>query len=82
MALVLFAVIGFAIGYWLEMSRAGYVTLALTAVGTAIGQIALMLATQSREAITMLPLEVGSVLLFFMLTGAVTRVFIRARRKA
>src|SRR6266550_6598883 len=43
MVLVLFAVIGCFVGYRLEMTRAGYVTMALTAVGFSAGQIILLL---------------------------------------
>jgi hypothetical protein len=82
MALLLFAVIGFAVGYWLEMSRAGYITMALTAVGFGLGQIALLFATQSREAMTLLPLIVGLVIALFMLVGALSHWVIRARRTA
>ena len=82
MALLLFAVIGFFIGYRLEMSRAGYVTMALTAVATAVGQILLLFATQEREAMTLLPLVVGALLVLLMLIGAITRRAIRARKNA
>ena len=82
MALVLFAVIGFLIGYWLEMSRAGYITMALTAVGSALAQIIHLFATQSRDAMTMLPLVVGLILVLFMLIGAFARVAIRSRKNA
>ena len=82
MALILFALIGFAVGYWLEMSRAGYLTMALTAVGSALGQIVLLFATQIREAMTMLPLVVGLILVLFMLLGAVIHGAFRSRRKA
>ena len=81
MALLLFAVIGIAVGYRLEMSRAGYITMALTAIGSALGQIALLFATQDREATPMLPLIVGLVLVLFMLIGALCHVAIRSRRK-
>ena len=82
MALLLFAVIGFLVGYRLEMSRLGYVTMALTAVATAIGQILLLFTTQDREAMTLLPLLGGALLVLFMLMGAITRRAIRARKKA
>ena len=82
MALLLFAVIGIAVGYWLEMSRAGYITMALTAVGSALGQIVLLFVTQNREAMTMLPLVVGVILVLFMLLGALGHMAIRSRRKA
>ena len=82
MVLVLFAVIGFFVGYRLEMSRAGYVTMALTTVGFSVGQIVHVLITKSREAITMLPLVVGLVLVLFMLIGALVRLAVRGRPNA
>ena len=82
MIFVLFAVIGFLVGYHLEMSRAGYVTMALTAVGFSAGQIVHLLMTKSREAMTILPLVVGLVLVLFMLLGALARLAVRSRATA
>ena len=82
MVLVLFAVTGFFVGYRLEMTRAGYVTMALTTVGFSGGQIILLFITRSREAMTMLPLVVGLVLVLFMLVGALVRRAIRGRTNA
>ncbi|HEU0039308.1 MAG TPA: hypothetical protein VFR76_08545 [Verrucomicrobiae bacterium] len=79
MVLILFAVSGFFVGYRLEMTRAGYVTMALTTVGFSGGQIVLLSITKSREAMTMLPLVVGLVLVLFMLVGALVRLAIRGR---
>lgn len=73
----MFALIGFAVGYRLEISRAAYVTMALTAVSSALGQIAFLFATQSREAMTLLPLVTGLVLTLFMFIRAVVHVGIR-----
>jgi hypothetical protein len=82
MALVIFAVIGYFIGYRLEMTRAGYLTMALTAVGFSAGQIVHLLITRNREAMTMLPLVVGLILVLFMLFGAMVRLAIRHRTNA
>ena len=82
MVLVLFAALGFFVGYRLGMTPAGYVTLALTAVGFSAGQITLLLITRNREAMTMLPLVVGLVLVLFMLLGALVTWAVRGRRKA
>ena len=43
------------------------------------GQIALLFITKSREAMTILPLVVGLVLVLFMLLGALFRMVIRRR---
>ncbi len=82
MVLVLFAVTGFFVGYRLEMTRAGYVTMALTTVGFSAGQIIHLFITKSREAMTMLPLVVGLVLVLFMLLGALLRLAVRGRTNA
>jgi len=82
MVLVLFAVIGFFVGYCLEMTRAGYVTMALTILGSSAAQIIHLSFTRSRESMTMLPLVVGLVLVLFMLLGALLRLVVRGRRKA
>ncbi len=82
MVLVLFAVIGFFVGFRLEMTRAGYVTMALTTVGFSTGQIVHLFITKTREAMTMLPLLVGLVLVLFMLLGALVRLALRGRRNA
>ena len=82
MLIVLFSVIGFFVGYRLEMTRAGYVTMALTAVGFSAGQIVHLFVTRSREAMTLLPLVVGLVLVLFMLLGALLRLAVCARTNA
>jgi len=79
MVLVIFAVIGFLVGYKLEVTRAGYLTMALTTLGFSAGQIALLFLTKSREAMTILPLVVGLVLVLFMLLGALFRMVVRRR---
>ena len=81
MVLLIFAVIGFFVGYRLEMTRAGYVTLALTTVGFSTGQIVHLFITRNRGAITMLPLAVGLVLMLFMLLGALIHPVIRGRTR-
>ena len=73
MSLILFAVIGFVVGSCLEMSRAGYVTMALTSVGFSSAQIIHLLITKNRAMETLLPLVVGIVLVLFMLLGALVR---------
>jgi len=82
MILVMFAAIGLFVGYRLEMTRAGYVTMALTAVGSSAGQIIHLVITKSREAMTMLPLVVGLVLVLCMLLGALVRLAVRGRTNA
>jgi len=82
MILVIFAAIGLFVGYRLEMTRGGYVTMALTAVGSSAGQIIHLVITKRREAMTMLPLVVGLVLVLCMLLGALVRLAVRGRTNA
>jgi hypothetical protein len=80
MVLVLFAVIGFSVGYCLGMARAGYVTMALTTGAVSAAQIIHLFLARSREAMTMLPLVLGLVLVLSMLLGALLRLAVRGRR--
>ena len=82
MVLLIFAVIGLLVGYRLGMTRAGYITLALTTFGFSVGQIVLLFATRSRDAMTMLPLVLGATLVLSMFLGALLRLAIRDKAKA
>ncbi|HKE83770.1 MAG TPA: hypothetical protein VKB50_08455 [Vicinamibacterales bacterium] len=73
MTLLLFGVLGFALGYRLGMSRRGFVTLAIVSIGASIAQVGHLLTTTERSAMTMLPLVVGTVIVSTMLLGALVR---------
>jgi len=77
MFLVTFVLVGFAIGYWLEMSRAGYLVMALTAVRLFAGEILHVLTASNRAALTVLPIVIGLILSTFMLIGALAHVVAR-----
>ena len=77
MVLVIFITVGFGIGYWLEMTRAGYLVMALTAIGFFAGQILHVLTASNRAGLTVLPIVIGLVLSTFMLIGALARVVMR-----
>jgi hypothetical protein len=77
MFLAIFVVLGFAIGYWLEMSRAGYLVMALTSVGFFAGEIVHVLTTSNRAGLTVFPIVIGLILSTFMLIGALARVVAR-----
>jgi hypothetical protein len=74
MFLLLFAAAGFGVGFWLEMTRRGYVVMALTGVGFIAGEVVHVATTPNRTSLTLLPLVIGLVLTTFMLTGALTRL--------
>jgi hypothetical protein len=73
MFLVLFAAVGFLVGFWLEMTRSGY-TAALTAVGFFAGEIIHLLTTTNRASLSMLPIVIGLLSTTFMLAGALARL--------
>jgi hypothetical protein len=72
--LVLFAAVGFWVGFWLEMTRSGYLVMALTAAAFFGGEIIHILTTTNRASLTMLPLVLGLLLTTFMLAGALVRL--------
>jgi hypothetical protein len=74
MFLLVFGLLGFGIGYWLGMSRVGYIVLALTASAFPAVQIAYVL--NNRAAATMLPLVIGLILTICMLVGALVRRYV------
>ena len=73
MVLVLFAVLGFGLGYRLGTTRRGFVTMAATAVGSAVLQIGHLLTTSERSWMTMLPMVIGAVVVASMLFGALVQ---------
>ena len=78
MVLVIFVLVGFAIGYWLEMSRAGYLVMALTAVRLFAGEILHVLTASNRAALTVLPIVIGLILSMFMMPTPPTASEMRA----
>ena len=77
MFLVIFVLVGSAIGHWLEMSRAGCLVMALTAVSFFAGEIFHVLTASNRAALTVLPIVIGLILSMFMLIGALAHVVAR-----
>ena len=77
MFLVIFVIVGFGIGWWLEMTRAGYLVMALTSIGFFAGEIVHVLTTSNRAGVTVLPIVIGLILSTFMLIGALARVLMR-----
>jgi hypothetical protein len=74
MFLLLFAAAGFGVGFWLEMTRSGYVVMALTGAGFIAGEVVHVLTTTNRASLTLLPLVIGLVMTTFMLAGALARL--------
>jgi len=73
MVLLMFALSGALLGYWLGTTRRGYVTMAAVSIGSAALQIGHLLTSSDRSWMTMLPLVVGTVVVAFMLVGALAR---------
>jgi hypothetical protein len=76
MFLVLFAAVGFSVGFWLQMTRSGYLAMSLTAVAFLGGEIVHVLTTTNRASLTLLPLVIGLLLTTFMLAGALVRLVV------
>jgi hypothetical protein len=73
MVLLMFAVAGGLLGYWLGTTRRGYVTVAAVSIGSAALQIGHLLRTSDRSSMTMLPLVVGTVVVASMLIGGLAK---------
>ena len=73
MVLLLFAALGFVLGYRLGMGRRGFVTLAAVSIGASVAQVVHLASTSDRSWMTMLPLVVGTVIVAGMLLGALAR---------
>ena len=81
MFLIILAAVGFFVGFRLEMTRGGYVTMALTSAAFFTGEIVHVLSTANRAALTMLPMVIGLILVAFMLVGASVRLVVRRASK-
>ena len=68
MLLLLFAALGFVLGYRLGMAKRGFLTLAAVSMGASALQVA-----SNRYWMTMLPLVVGTVIVASMVLGALAR---------
>ncbi len=73
MLLLMFAVSGALLGYWLGTTPRGYVTMAAVSIGSGALQIGHLLTASDRSWMTMLPLVIGTVTVAFMLAGAWVR---------
>jgi hypothetical protein len=82
MVFVLFALLGFLVGYRLGMTRIGIMTMALTAILSLAIQIIHVVITQNPELITILPLIVGGISVLFMLLGTFIRLALHRATKA
>jgi hypothetical protein len=81
MSLIIFAFLGFCVGFWLEMTRRGYIAMALTAVAFFAGEIIHALAATNPASLTLLPLVVGLLLVTSMLAGALARLLLARSAK-
>ena len=79
MFLIIFAVVGFLVGFRLGMTRAGYVTMALTSAAFFASEIVHVFTTANRAALTMLPMVIGLILVGLMLIGASVRLVGKSR---
>jgi len=73
MLLILFAAMGFGLGYWLGVERRGFITLAAVSIGTSVFQVVHLATTTDRTAMTMMPLVIGTIVVVGMVAGALAR---------
>lgn len=73
MLLIMFAVVGAVLGYRLGTTRRGYVTMAVVSISSAALQIGHLFTSRDRSYMTMLPLVIGTIVVAFMLCGALAR---------
>lgn len=79
MVLLIFAVLGIALGYRFHTTRSGYALLAAIALLFPIAQIGLVVLVRDRNAQTMLPLVLGLTVVFSMLAGVGARAYFARR---
>ena len=73
MLLLVFAMLGFACGKWLGVSRKGFVTLGAVSLITAVVQVVHLLITSDRSQMTMLPLVAGTLVVAGIFVGGLVR---------
>ena len=73
MTLLLFAALGFVLGYRLGITRRGFLTLGAVSLVASAVQVGHLATTSDRSWMTMGPLVVGTVVVASMLLGALAR---------
>jgi hypothetical protein len=79
MALLIFAALGYGLGYRFHTTRSGYATLALIALLFPLLQIADVILVRDRNAQTVLPLVIGLTMVFSTVLGAGARTYLARR---
>jgi hypothetical protein len=82
MLLLVLALVGFAVGYALGMTKAGFLSLGAASIASSILQIAVVFVTADRTQATMLPLVAGTVIVAGMIAGALSRTLFRPSNAA
>jgi hypothetical protein len=70
MVLIMFAALGFALGYRLHTTPSGYAALGAMAVLFPAIQIALVVLVRDRASLTVLPLVIGVIMVLSTIAGA------------
>jgi hypothetical protein len=73
MILTVFAALGATLGYLLGITRRGFVTMAAVSIGFVALEIGHLLTSTNRAWMTLLPVVIGTVVVAFMLLGALAR---------
>ena len=82
MTLIVFAALGATLGYFLGITRRGFVTMAAVSIGSVLLEIGHLLTSTNRAWMTLLPVVIGAVVVAGMLLGALARHKLRDDLKA
>jgi hypothetical protein len=81
MTLILFAIIGFLVGYKFQTTPKAYIIMATVTISLFICQFIILLATIDKSQLTILPALIGFLFMFFMFIGSLSHLMIRRKTK-
>jgi len=81
MVLILFAIIGFLVGYKFQTSSKAYIIMALVTMSLFICQFTILFVTIDKSQITILPALIGFLFMLFMFIGSLSQLMIKRKTK-
>jgi hypothetical protein len=81
MTLILFAIIGFLVGYKFRTTPKAYIIMATVTISFFICQFTILLATIDKSQLTILPALIGFLFMFFMFIGSLSHLMIGHKTK-
>ena len=82
MLLLVASALGIAFGYWLGITKRGFVVLGSLSLCTSILQFGLLFITTDRTQMTLLPLVIGTIMVAGVVIGAFMRTALHASTAA